>query len=286
MTGIGIVGEVRTHSKNKMKQSILPISVVIPCYRCALTIGRAVDSVFSQNTIPSELILVEDSSGDETFAVLQKLEQANRGRLKIIQMVRNQGAASARNAGWAIAKQPYIAFLDADDSWHPDKLRIQYEYMQSNPDVLLCGHLCPWLHENEKLPVLPFNFSATKISAVSLLFKNAFSTPTVMLKRDISFRFQEEKRCAEDLLLWQQVAFAGLQVARIESPLAYVHKQYYGGGGLSAQLWKMEKGELDNFVVLYREEYINFVQYLLATVFSIFKYIKRRLLISIKNLAK
>jgi hypothetical protein len=158
--------------------------------------------------------------------------------------------------------------------------------MQSNPDVSLCGHLCPWLRENEKLPVLPFNFSATKISAVSLLFKNAFSTPTVMLKRDIPFRFQEEKRCAEDIFLWQQIAFAGLQVARIESPLAYVHKPYYGAGGLSAQLWEMEKGELENFVSLYEGGKINGGLLVVATNFSILKYIRRIVVALFKNISE
>jgi len=265
---------------------VVAISVVIPCYRCALTIGRAVDSVFQQSVIPSEIILVEDCSADETLVALQELERVHPGMIKIVWMKSNGGAASARNAGWVIATQPYIAFLDADDSWHPEKLRIQYEYMRNNPDVALCGHQCVWVHDSETPPVLPKNLHATKISASSLLFKNAFSTPTVMLKGDISFRFQEGKRCAEDLLLWQQIAFAGLQVVRLESPLAYVYKHLYGAGGLSAQLWKMEKGELSDFIFLYRAKNICFLLYSAAILFSLAKFIKRLLVTKLKGMAK
>ena len=262
--------------------SVVPVSVVIPCYRCASTIERAVDSVFAQSVIPFEVILVEDCSADETLAALQKIEQSYPGRLKIIQMELNLGAASARNAGWAIATQTYIALLDADDSWHPEKLRIQYEYMSNNPDVVLCGHQCVLMRDGDDTPALSDNFHVTQISASSLLFKNAFSTPTVMLKRDTPFRFKEGKRCAEDLLLWQLIAFAGLQVVRIESPLAYVHKPLYGEGGLSAQLWKMEKGELSNIKFLYRTRKIGIILCVVSVSFSMAKFLRRFGIVALK----
>lgn len=256
-------------------QDEAPISVIIPCYRCASTIGRAVDSVFAQSLIPAEVVLVDDCSGDETLAALQELARIHVGRVNIVQMDENKGAASARNAGWAKATQPYVAFLDADDTWHPEKLRIQYEFMHNAPDVALCGHQCVWLQDGVVAPVLPNEILVTKISAHDLIFKNAFSTPTVMLKRDMPFRFQNGKRCAEDLFLWQQIAFSGLQAVRLESPLAYVHKPLYGAGGLSAQLWEMEKGELSNFIALYREGHINSLLWIIATIFSMIKFIKR-----------
>lgn len=227
--------------------------------------------------VPSEVIIVEDFSLDETLSVLRNLERTYLGSVKIIQMQFNMGAASARNAAWELVRQPYVAFLDADDSWHPEKLKIQYGYMKENPEVALCGHQCVWLRVNEVAPNPPKYLRVAKINASNLLFKNAFSTPTVMLKSDISFRFRNGKRYAEDLLLWQQIALAGLGVVRIESPLAYMHKSAYGVGGLSAQLWKMERGELHNFVVLYRAGSINFVTYMGATLFSVIKFIKRLL---------
>ena len=268
-----------------MADNYTNVSVIIPCFRCADTVQRAVESVAKQTLIPAEVILVEDASGDETLQALFYLQNLYAdGWVKVIPRAVNDGPGTARNVGWESAKEPYIAFLDADDSWHPEKLFIQYEFMQNNPDVALCGHQCIWLRDSAPPPVPPKDLHATKISANSLLFKNAFSTPTVMLKRDIPFRFQEGKRYAEDLLLWQQIAFAGLQVVRIESPLAYVHKSLYGEDGLSAQLWKMEKGELRNLIDLYRQNKINQILFIAATVFSMAKYYKRLLKMCLKQM--
>jgi glycosyltransferase involved in cell wall biosynthesis len=263
-----------------VNNTIAPITVVIPCFRCATTIGRAVQSIVKQTQKPIEVILVDDASGDDTIGLLREFEQQYSGWIKVIALTENHGAASARNAGWAMATQPYIAFLDADDSWHHEKLSIQYEFMRNNPDVALCAHQCVWLRDNETPPVLQKDLRASKISAGSLL-----STPTVMLKRDILFRFQEGKRCSEDLLLWQQIAFARLKVMRIESPLAYLHKPLYGSGGLSAQMWEMEKGELSNFVALYSAGSINLLLYVAGSFFSVAKFIKRLLAIRLKIFA-
>lgn len=262
-----------------------PVSVVIPCFRCASTIKNAVASVFAQSLIPAELILVDDCSDDATPVVLRELETSYQGRLKIVYMQINSGAGSARNAGWAVASQPYIAFLDADDTWHPEKLRIQHQYMHDNPDVTLCAHKCKQPH-GKKVVHIPFGIMSTiLVSPNSLLFKNAFSTPAVMLKRDIPFRFQEGKRFAEDLLMWQTIAFSGLVVIRLEIYLASLHKSPYGVGGLSANLWQMERGELNNFVVLHREEHIGLFIYSIAALFSLTKFVKRILVTIFYKLA-
>ncbi|MHB1099234.1 MAG: glycosyltransferase family 2 protein, partial [Burkholderiales bacterium] len=113
-----------------MSLAKVPVSVIIPCYRCAETIARAVDSVLKQTLPPEEILLVEDCSGDDgnTLAVLHSLQQ-NNPFIRVIPLAKNGGPAAARNAGWDAAKQPYIAFLDADDAWHPKKLEIQYSWM-------------------------------------------------------------------------------------------------------------------------------------------------------------
>lgn len=268
------------------RADIASVSVVIPCYRCARTIERALTSVAVQTVRPAEVILVDDASGDDTWSVLTELAKAYPGWIKLLRFEENQGAASARNAGWAAATQAYVAFLDADDSWNTEKLHVQYAYMRNNPEVSLCGHRCVWLQDGEVLPVLQKEFHSTKISATSLLFKNAFFTPSVMLKRDIRHRFQKGKRFAEDFLLWQQIAFSGLNVVRIESPLAYIHKSPYGAGGLSAQLWRMESGELSNFVTLYRAGSINAPLHVAAILFSVLKFIRRLLLAQLSGLSK
>lgn len=269
-----------------------PVSVIIPCYRCTDTIERAVESITRQTLPPEEVLLVEDCSDDDgkTLDSLYRLQQRyqHKFHLKVIPLEKNGGPASARNAGWDTATQPYIAFLDADDEWHPEKLDIQYEYMRRNPKIAVTGHQYVELRYNKLThPLFSISISAAKnISPLSLLFKNCFPTSSVMLKNEIHFRFAAGKRCAEDFYLWQQVAFAGFRIVRIEVPLVHYYKALFGEGGLSGQLWKMEKGELSNFVALYRAGSINWMLYMAATGFSITKYVKRLVVTKSKGLAK
>src|SRR5688572_19076100 len=88
-----------------------PVSVVVPCYRCGGSIGRAVASVLAQSARPAELIVVDDASDDASPQAIAALGAG----VRAVRLARNQGPAAARNAGWAAATQPYLAFLDADD---------------------------------------------------------------------------------------------------------------------------------------------------------------------------
>ncbi len=252
-----------------------PISVVIPCYCCLATLERAVYSVLRQTLSPREIILVDDCSDDQTPQLLRALEKQYGGLIKIVLLAKNGGAATARNAGWMIATQPYIAFLDADDSWNCNKLHLQYALMSSRYDIALCGHQCALHLGEESHSPLATSFNETEIRAVNMLFKSPFNTPTVMLKRDMPLRFEEGRRFGEDILLWQQIAFSGLKVIRMEIPLAYVHKPLYGAGGLSQQLWSMEKGELSNLTSHYEAGNMGVLMLILSTGFSLLKFLRR-----------
>ncbi|MFZ3139354.1 glycosyltransferase family 2 protein [Polaromonas sp.] len=258
-----------------MKVKTANVSVIIPCYRCKDSIGRAINSILQQTLLPYEVILVDDASHDGTLEVLHEIAKKYPDWIKVIEQKINTGAAGARNKGWSATVQPYIAFLDADDSWHPDKISIQYKYMHDNELVAISGHHCIVISDSSAYVKIPSLFGVKTIKPISLIFKSCFSTPTVMLRREVPFRFAENKRFSEDFYLWQQIALSGLLVARIELPLAYVHKKLYGESGLSAQLWEMEKGELDNFVRLYKSKKLTWSLFIGACFFSFFKFLKR-----------
>ena len=257
-------------------RSAAPISVIIPCYRCASTIWRAVDSVFAQSLSPFEVILVEDCSGDETLGVLQSLQRNFPGRIKIVKIDQNQGAASARNAGWAIASQPYIAFLDADDTWHPKKLEIQYAYMRAHPEVVLCAHAHREIKQNDvqndwKLG----DWKEERIHKRMLLLVNYFITPSVMLHRDVNHRFAIGQRHMEDRLLWLELVCDGGVIVKLSAELAAIYKSTFGASGLSAQMWSMGKYDLSNYVRLYSRGYINFIDWISLSFFSLLKFARR-----------
>src|SRR5437879_2701049 len=116
------------------------VSAVVPCYRCAPTIRRAVESVARQTVRPFELILVDDASADSTAAELSRLKCELGDWVRIVSLDENRGAAGARNAGWELARGKYVAFLDADDTWLPTKIERQLAFMEAHPEFVLSGH--------------------------------------------------------------------------------------------------------------------------------------------------
>ena len=273
----------------------VPVSVVIPCYCCEDTIERAVVSVMSQTALPGEVILVDDASPDHgrTLSKLQELQERFRDKahLEIIALKNNGGPSVARNAGWEAATQPYIAFLDADDAWHPQKLEIQYRWMKEHPEVALTGHKCVWVKESDGQPKIEVatnvkGYDVKYIKTCSLLRSNHFSTRSVMLKKDLPFRFEPQKRHSEDYFLWLRIAMSGYQCAVLDKPLAYVYKAPYGEDGLSADLWAMEKGELDTYFRLYKERYINFSSLLFLNLYSVVKFCRRVVIVYLRKAAR
>jgi glycosyltransferase involved in cell wall biosynthesis len=261
---------------NSSLNDVAAVSVVIPCFRCASTITRAIASIEQQTQKPAEVILVEDASGDDTLAVLQSLADAHAGWIKIIALPENQGVANARNIGWAAATQLYIAFLDADDAWHPQKIETQITYMKAHPEVALCGHA----HRvAEHCTVLPdWQVQAGGVQSFpkwSWLLSNKFVTPSVMVRRDIYYNFAQNQRYMEDYRLWLELVYSGKIVTKLSAELVAIYKGPFGSGGLSAQLWSMEKGELNDYKHLYIKDYINLLQWLGLSLYSLLKFVRR-----------
>lgn len=261
----------------------VPVSVIIPCYRCADTIERALVSVARQSAVPEKVILIDDLSGDDTLDQLYRVQQYYpAGWITVIAKPANDGPGATRNAGWEAATTPYIAFLDADDSWHPHKVALQYRLMADAPELALSGHRggqkdLPDARGDEPAPSLPAVADAHPVSRRRLLFFNEFITRSVMLRRDLPQRFEPKKKYCEDYLLWLQIVFAGHPASVLEHTLAYAYKADSGEGGLSQNVWLMEKGELDTYQRIFREQRISPFMALTIYAFSLAKFVRRYL---------
>ena len=119
----------------------MQVSVIIPAFDAGGVIKDAVQSVISQTWTDWELLIVDDgtSNGSDQMDVL--LQWAADPRIHVLVTSGRQGAGPARNLGMKAAKGRYIAFLDADDIWHPKKLALQLAMMQSSGAVLSCTAL-------------------------------------------------------------------------------------------------------------------------------------------------
>jgi teichuronic acid biosynthesis glycosyltransferase TuaG len=115
----------------------MKISVIIPFFKREQVIKETLDSVFNQTVKPFEIIVVDDASGEHSLSFLKQYLP----NIRLISSPRNGGVSVARNTGVAVAQGDYVAFLDSDDLWQPDKLERQIEYLQANPDcqIVHCG---------------------------------------------------------------------------------------------------------------------------------------------------
>ncbi len=257
-----------------------PVAVVIPCYRCASTLDRAVRSVLAQSCLPREVWLVDDASDDDgrTGRAIAELVERFADRLAIhsLSLPENRGPGSARNLAWEATEQDFVAFLDADDAWHPKKLALQYAWMAGHRDVVLSGHRsirCDVL-EDITGPV-PERLESFDVGLHGLIFRNLFQTRTVMVRRDVPHRFPEGRRYSEDYLLWLRLVGDGGGAVFLDAVLACSFKADFGDHGLTAGLWAMEKGELENYRILLEEGRLGRLAWGAATLFSILKFAAR-----------
>jgi len=270
---------------NLISSALAPVSVVIPCYDCGDTIERAVKSVADQSRRPAELILVLDGPNDSLLKTLEALRSRyGENWLRIVALDLNSGPSAARNAGWDVASQRYIALLDADDAWHPRKIDIQLDYMETHPEVSLTGHRCRLLGTTEAPASIPEQYCVKHPSFARALLSNPIPTPTAMLRRELPFRFTTEKRYCKDYLLWLQILSSGYHAAVIDLELAYLFKAAYGEGGLSGHLWRMEKSELDNYRRLWRDAVIKLPLLVPLVLWSLAKYVRRVTITMLRNL--
>jgi glycosyltransferase involved in cell wall biosynthesis len=116
------------------------ISIIMPCYNGARHLAQGVASVQAQTRTDWQLVIVDDGSSDDSWAVMQSLAEAEPRIVPVRQD--NAGAAAARNHGLKVASGRLIAFLDADDTWHPDFLALMSDALAGREDTALA--YCGW----------------------------------------------------------------------------------------------------------------------------------------------
>lgn len=187
------------------------ISVIIPTYNCGKYIPEAIDSVLSQTYKDLEIIVIDDGSTDNTKEVLKKYE----GKIRYICRERG-GVSKARNSGLKIASGQYIAFLDADDIWLPEKLEKQTAFLSENKEVDFVACDLVLFDENGALDGTYFGRSGFEYSLKVIdngfkivLEKNFCNLSAALIRKrshDKIGLFDDRIVCGEDLDLFLRAA--------------------------------------------------------------------------------
>lgn len=211
------------------------VSVIIPAYNSAQYVADAVRAALSQTHRPSQIIVVNDGSTDSTEQVLSQFSRD----LTVIRQS-NAGLPSARNAGLRVAAGDWIAFLDADDSWHPRKLELQLAVAATSPDLGLIG-TTTYDFPNETPPTIGESIALQPVPLDRLLVRNYFTASSVLVRRDVAERvgtFDPPLPNAEDWDYWIRSAETA-PVANVLAPLTGYRQV---AGSLSRRPIAMEHG--------------------------------------------
>lgn len=219
----------------------ISFSVVIPAYNASATIQEAIVSCAGQTHPPAEIIVIDDASTDDT---VERIKALNIPNLHLIQMIENGGSSVARNKGLDSATGTYIAFQDADDIWHEQKLEILDSIISSKPDIDFIYH--PFTQQAMDTVKIPEGATIYRIPFIKLLQRNTIGTPCVVLRNDKKFRFEPSMRYMEDYDLWLRIGYKR-KIYFIDVPLTQIRRPVLSKGGVSGNKWKMRKGEMKAF---------------------------------------
>ncbi len=187
------------------------VSVIIAAYNVEKYVAEAVDSVLNQTYKNIEIIVVDDGSTDSTREALEPYIKQN--KIKYIYQ-ENKRLAAARNTGLRISKGEYIAILDSDDLFLPEKIEKQVDFLENHPecDVCYCDIYHFYEEDPEKMLKLNYTYYSGAEVFKNLLRKNFINPLTVVMRRSAFDRFgefDEMQKRTEDWEFWARIAWQG-----------------------------------------------------------------------------
>lgn len=226
--------------------------------------------------MPQKVIVVDDASTDETAGIVTNIVSA------LVQYVRNEqnrGPSYSRNRGMQLATSSWIAFLDADDVFHPDKLKLIRYCIEVQPAIRAIGHA--FRIEDQKIPQ-PVSFGKADLPPLiwyagkQVLWRNPVVTPSLVIATNNGIEFDEQIQLAEDhdFVLRTAEKF-GLYYLPL--PLCSLHRLPLTPGGISENAWKMRKGEMRMYTS-YCKRSGNYLLLPFLLLFSLLKHIRNWLL--------
>lgn len=202
------------------------VSVVIPVYNNATGVHRAINSAYEQTLPISQVIVVDDGSTDQLNRELEKYKK--RKNFAYVHQ-ENQGQGAARNLGVNYSQTDWVAFLDSDDWWHPEKIEVQINHIKHNSSAVLSYTNTEYLRNNfhykYAYPSKWFSNAFEGNHYNNLIRQNCITTSSTLVKKDVFFSIggfnpSNALRDVEDYDLWLRLA-RGYSFVGSNRPLTY-----------------------------------------------------------------
>lgn len=197
-----------------MKESCL-VSIIMAAYNAENTIGRAIDSILEQTYENFELLVIDDCSIDRTAEIVQRIQD---NRIRLIRNKKNSGVSYARKFGLEAAKGEWIAVLDSDDAWAPDKLEKQLNLCeQKNAELVFTGSafMNSMGERVEWVLHVP-----DEIGYQQLLKQNLISNSSVLVRKSLyAQNYTIGDQMHEDFAMWLKILKGGKKAYGIDEPL-------------------------------------------------------------------
>jgi len=182
------------------------ISVVMPVYNTEKYVSQAIQSILNQTYTNFEFIIIDDGSTDNSKSLIKEF---NDPRILLVESSTNEGLVASLNKGLELAKGKYIARMDSDDISYANRFEHQLEFLETNPDITLCGSWFKRINSSNisKYPSLPEEIK------LNLLTHCPIGHPTVMMRSDFlkvnHLSYNKDFEPAEDYALWSQICING-----------------------------------------------------------------------------
>ncbi|MBW3197571.1 glycosyltransferase family 2 protein [Marinobacter nauticus] len=209
--------------------SIQPrVSVVMPAYNASAFIAETIQSVLGQSVEDWELIVVDDCSTDSTREVVTALSNED-SRIRLIALDKNFGGpAGPRNVGVKAARAELVAFLDSDDIWHPEKLRLQLEVINNTEAAFVCTAMTDFVDEGRLSFASIDNVEQTKVTYWRQTVRAQIPTSSVIASKALlmraPFREDPDYKAVEDYHCWLQLLQMVGSCVKLQAPLLYYRR--------------------------------------------------------------
>lgn len=184
------------------------VSVILPTYNRAQLLKEALDSLEKQTFKDFEVLVIDDGSTDATNDIIKTYR--SKINLRSIAFSDNQGVSSARNQGIRESSAPWVAFLDSDDLWLPEKLAVQMEYLKQHPDIQICQTEEIWIRNGKRVnPMNKHQKSGGDIFRRCLELCVVSPSATIINRKLLQEvgPFDETLPACEDYDLWLRISY-------------------------------------------------------------------------------